>query len=340
LNRGVPSAYQYLHQRYTLDTLYCASNIIKRNPALLFSYLFNMPKKPSVKKGAAAQFQNWKAVKAAVDGKGALNFLSVMKAMGNSYFQLCSADGKLFQATPRGLFGRGAMRIDVGQIAVAEGSLTGKNILEIVGVIRERQEAEEYVEQGKLPAKVLALAISAGTQFSAEDEKKKALEAVDEAVTFEGEEAGDSEEEADGEPAKGGMKQSRAKAATIRAISSRAALLIKGGGGSMRVELGEEMDARALAEGDLYWQPPKVRKLKPKALLPAYVEPVEAKPAEVAEDMGFSLYSAAASEEVELSHRVAEREALLTKASALRAQLAAAPLRENWDDEEVDINDL
>ena len=294
-----------------------------------------MPKKPSVKKGAAAQFQNWKAVKAAVDGKGTLNFLSVMKAMGNSYFQLCSADGKLFQATPRGLFGRGAMRIDVGQIAVAEGSLTGKNILEIVGVIRERQEAEEYVEQGKLPAKVLALAISAGTQFSAQDEKKKALEAVDEAVTFEGEEAGDSEDDEDGQPAKGGMKQSRAKAAAVRAISSRAALLIKGGGGGMRVELGEEMDARALAEGDLYWEPTKVRKLKPKALLPAYVEPVEAKPAEVAEDLGFSLYSAAAKRE-------AESEALLTKATALRAQLAAAPVRENWDDEEdeVDINDL
>jgi hypothetical protein len=311
-----------------------------------------MPKKPSVKKGAAAQFQNWKAVQAAVDGKGALNFMSVMKAMGNGYFQLCTADGKLFQGTPRGLFGKGAMRIDVGQIAIAEGALltsagSKARVLEIVGVIRERHEAEDYVRKGKLPAKVLELAISAGTMAGAEDEKKRAAKAVDEAVEFAGSdeegEEGEEDEAADGEPAKGGLKQSRAKAATMRAISSRAALLMKGGGGGMRVELGEEMDARALAEGDLYWEPPKVRKAKPKALLPAYVEPVEATPAEDAAGMGFSLYSAGgcrvASEEVAESVRIAEEQKLSANVAALRAKLAAAPVRENWDDE-VDIDDL
>jgi len=303
-----------------------------------------MPKKPSVKKGAAAQFQNWKAVQAAVDGKGALNFMCVMKAMGNGYFQLCTADGKLFQGTPRGLFGKGAMRIDVGQIAIAEGSLQTSavakaRVLEIVGVIKERHEAEEYVRIGKLPAKVLELAISAGSIASAEDEKKRALKAVNDAITFEGEEA---EEDAGDEPAKGGPKDSRAKAATARAISSRAALLMKGGGGgAVRIQMGEEMDARALAEGDMYWQAPKVYKAKPKPLLPAYVEPVEDKPEEVAESLGFSLYTAAASEEVAASAEASAYAAQMAKAARVKAELEARQVPESWDDEsEVDMDDL
>jgi hypothetical protein len=317
-----------------------------------------MPKKPSVKKGAAAQYQNWKAVQAAVEGRQGLNFLSVMKAMGNGYFQLCSQEGILCQGTPRGLFGKGAMRIDVGQIAITEGDYTANagskaRVVEIVGIIRERQEAEDYVRKGRLPAKVLERAICAGTVADGQEEKKKAMEAVAAAVTFEeeeGEEAGEAEDDEppagkDGEPAKGGVKQSREKAATKRAISSRAALLISGGGGAaVRVQLGEEMDARALAEGDLYWQPPKLRKLKPKPLLPEYVEPVEPKPAEDADGMGFGLYSAGggcrvASEEQKASVRAAEEEKQLAKASALRAKLQAAPVRESWDDE-VDIDDL
>jgi len=302
-----------------------------------------MPKKASVKKGAAAQFQSWKAVQAASSGKAGLTFMSVMKAMGNSYFQVCSADGKLFQATPRGLFSKGAMRIDVGQIAIVEGSLVvgGRQCtLEIVGLIKERQEAEDYVRQGRMPEQVLVHATAAGTQFSAEVEKKKAAAAVDAAVEFVG---SDEEAEEDEEAAKGGAKESRTKAATARAISSRAALLMKGGaGGAVRIDLGEEMDARALAEGDLYWQAPKLRKAKPKALLPAYVEPVAPKPQEDAESMGFSLYSAAASEEVAASVRAAEGEKMAQKAKALRAKLDAAPVLESWEDAEdvVDIDDL
>ena len=304
-----------------------------------------MPKNSSVKKGAAAQFQSWKAVQAASSGKAGLNFMSVMKAMGNSYFQVCSADGKLFQATPRGLFSKGAMRIDVGQIAIVEGSLVvgGRQCtLEIVGLIKERQEAEDYVRQGRMPEQVLVHATAAGTQFSAEVEKKRAAAAVEAAVEFVDSDEEAEDEEADGAPAKGGAKQSRSKAATARAISSRAALLMKGGaGGAVRIDLGEEMDARALAEGDLYWQAPKLRKPKPKALLPAYVEPVAPKPQEDAESMGFSLYSAAASEEATASARAAEGEKMVQRAKALRAKLDAAPVLESWEDaEEVDIDDL
>lgn len=318
-----------------------------------------MPKKPSVRKGAAAQYQNWKAVKAAVDGKQGLNFLSVMKAMGNGYFQLCSQDGILCQGTPRGLFGKGPMRIDVGQIVITEGDYIANagskaRVVEIVGVIKEMQEAEGYVREGRMPAKVLERAIIACSVADPEEHKKKALAAVAESVIFgeeegeEGEEAKDDDDEpAEGEDelAKGGVKQSREKAATKRAISSRAALLMKGGGGSaVRVQMGEEMDARALAEGDLHWQPPKLRRAKPKPLLPAYVEPVEATPVEDAAGMGFGLYGAGgcqvASEERKASARAAEEERLLSKAHVLRAKLAAAPVRENWDDGDVDINDL
>lgn len=306
-----------------------------------------MPKQPSVKKGAAAQFQNWKAIKAACEGKAGLNFLAVTKLLGNGYFQLCTADGKLCQGTPRGLFGRGSMRIDVGQIAIAEGdtlasSSSKAHVLEIVGVIKEKQEAEECVRAGRMPAKIIQLAENAGKTYTADEEKKKA---VDDAVVFDaGPAAGAAEaaEAGDGEPAKGGVKEARAKAATARAISSRAALLMKGGGGAVRIEMGEEMDARALAEGDLNWQPARVRHAKPKPLLPAYVEPVESTPAEDADGMGFSLYSAGrhASEEAEASARASEGEKALVNAKQLRAKLEAAPVLENWDDEEVNLDDL
>jgi hypothetical protein len=84
-----------------------------------------------------------------------------------------------------------------------------------------------------------------------------------------------------------------------------------------------------------------VRHAKPKPLLPAYVEPVEATPAEDAEGIGFSLYSAGrhASEEVEASARAAEGEKAIANGKLLRAKLDAAPVLENWDDE-VDLDDL
>lgn len=305
-----------------------------------------MPKQPSVKKGAAAQFQNWKAIKAACEGKAGLNFLAVVRLMGNGYFQLSTEDGRLLKATPRGLFGKGSMRIDVGQIAVTEGevwpSATSKaQILEIVGVIREKQEAEECVRQGRMSLKLIQVAENAGKTSNADEEKKKA---VDEAVVFEDAGAAPAAEagDGDGELAKGGVRAARARAATVRAISSRAALLMKGGGSALRTEMGEEMDARALAEGDLNWQPARVRHAKPKPLLPAYVEPVESTPAEEAEGMGFSLYSAGrhASEEVEASARASEGEKALASAKQLRAKLEAAPVLENWDDEEVNLDDL
>lgn len=302
-----------------------------------------MPKQPSVKKGAAAQFQNWKAIKAACEGKAGLNFLAVVRLMGNGYFQLSTEDGRLLKATPRGLFGKGSMRIDVGQIAVTEGELwpsaaSKAQILEIVGVIREKQEAEECVRQGRMSLKLIQVAENAGKTSNADEEKKKA---VDEAVVFEDAGAAPAAEAGDGELAKGGMRDTRAKAATARAISSRAALLMKGGGTAVRTEMGEEMDARALAEGDLNWQPARVRHAKPKPLLPAYVEPVESTPVEEAEGMGFSLYSAGrhASEEVEASARAAEGEKAIANGKLLRAKLDAAPVLENWDDE-VDLDDL
>ena len=192
-------------------------------------------------------------------------------------------------------------------------------------------------------AKIIQLAENAGKTYTADEEKKKA---VDDAVVFDaGPAAGAAEaaEAGDGEPAKGGVKEARAKAATARAISSRAALLMKGGGGgAVRIEMGEEMDARALAEGDLNWQPARVRHAKPKPLLPAYVEPVASTPAEDADGMGFSLYSAGrhASEEAEASARASEGEKALVNAKQLRAKLEAAPVLENWDDEEVNLDDL
>jgi translation initiation factor IF-1 len=129
-----------------------------------------MPKRQNISKAAAAELQSARAVQKAASGAGGL-FMSVQSTKGDGYFRVRMADGIELTATPRGLFTCGSMRISVGQIVVLEGVPEDIKFCrgrersipyEIVGVIQERREAEQFVRKGKMPREVLAHALSAG----------------------------------------------------------------------------------------------------------------------------------------------------------------------------------
>ena len=182
-----------------------------------------MPKKCNTKKSASAQFQCLKAIKSAAEGSDGLVFASVQSAKGNGYFTLRLAEGKTARGTPRGLFTSGSMRISVGQIVVLEGVPADIKFCrgreraipyEIVGVIQERREAEQFVRKGKLPREVLAHALSAGN--------------FEEAVAPELADLFEAPTEADDVFEEGG-KKGRRQAEAAAAIRARVELLEAGG---------------------------------------------------------------------------------------------------------------
>jgi len=174
--------------------------------------LFKMPKKPSVKKNAAAEFQSIKAIRAAATGDARYAFMSVQSAKGNGYFMLRTAMGRDVRGTPRGLFTSGSMRISAGQIVVVEGDAALG--VEIVGVMSDRHDCEQLVRKGRMPREVLASAISAGGVSGGVAEEDDLFEKADEVV---------SGAVAD---CRGGMVASRAMAASRAAVSSRVAQLL------------------------------------------------------------------------------------------------------------------
>jgi translation initiation factor IF-1 len=119
------------------------------------------------KKAISASRQSESNIKKAAEGEDGLTFLSVQSIKGNGYFTLRRADGRDILGTPRGIFTRGSMRISVGQIVVVEGvpedsTKIKKHPYEIVGVIQERRQADEFIRAGKMPKQILTAAMSAG----------------------------------------------------------------------------------------------------------------------------------------------------------------------------------
>ena len=178
-----------------------------------------MPKTKNVKKAAAATAKSSRAVlKASGDV-----FMSVQSTKGDGYFRVRMADGIELTGTPRGLFTSGSMRISVGQIVVLEGVPADIKFCrgreraipyEIVGVIQERREAEQFVRKGKLPREVLAHALSAGN--------------FEEAVAPELADLFEAPTEADDVFEEGG-KKGRRQAEAAAAIRARVELLEAGG---------------------------------------------------------------------------------------------------------------
>ena len=129
-----------------------------------------------MKKAAAAATQNWAAIQAAKKTGGL--FGAVTRQLGNGGFEvtLRKAGGKgqrsTVQATPRGLFGRGVMRIAVGHVVLLAGELSTTGIqrpLEIVGRLDSRAEIQELIDAGHLPAEVLGIAETAGAVETAKE---------------------------------------------------------------------------------------------------------------------------------------------------------------------------
>jgi translation initiation factor IF-1 len=141
------------------------------------------------KKAQSASRQSESNIKKAAEGEDGLTFLSVQSIKGNGYFTLRRADGRDILGTPRGVFTRGSMRISVGQIVVVEGvpedsTKIKKHPYEIVGVIQERRQADEFIRAGKMPKQILTAAMSAG-----------AVNEISEVIDDLFEEAGAEEEE-------------------------------------------------------------------------------------------------------------------------------------------------
>ena len=182
-----------------------------------------MPKRQNISKAAAAQLQSARAVQKAAAGGNNLVFMSVQSTKGDGYFRVRMADGIELTGTPRGLFTSGSMRISVGQIVVLEGVPADIKFCrgreraipyEIVGVIQERREAEQFVRKGKLPREVLAHALSAGN--------------FEEAVAPELADLFEAPTEADDVFEEGG-KKGRRQAEAAAAIRARVELLEAGG---------------------------------------------------------------------------------------------------------------
>ena len=162
-----------------------------------------MPKTVNIKKSAAAQAQSIRAVANALKNSEPGNWMIVQKPLGNGYFLLRNHRGESVRGTPRGLFTRGNMPILMGNIVLVQGN--PKMGVEIIGSIESRREAQKYADQGLIPREVL---ISDGNDMNAEDD------------FFE---ASAQDEEA-------GADDKRGTSEATRAIASRTAAILAGGG--------------------------------------------------------------------------------------------------------------
>jgi hypothetical protein len=312
-----------------------------------------MPKRTNMKKAAAAATQNWAAIKAAKESGGL--FGAVTKQLGNGGFEItlrkAGAKGQrtTVQATPRGLFGKGVMRIAVGHVVLLAGELSSSGIqrpLEIVGRLDSRAEIQELVDLGHLPAEVLGIAETAGAVETAARAEVAAEELFD---------SGSDEDFwvqgiAD---VKGGLKAERKAQETAATIAARVAGLkgarLAAASGTKRKGLDGGVEAGDLADPALFSDPDYERFKRWRAhkatarimasggsvAAPVNVEAVQT----MAELMlQFKLEKEAAERAADQAAIVAAAEAAAKGAEA-KAWLAKQPVKDNWDDE-VNIDDL
>jgi hypothetical protein len=139
----------------------------------------------------------------------------VQKALGNGYFLLRNHRGENIRGTPRGLFTRGNMPIITGNIVLVQGN--PKMGVEIIGSIESRREAEKYAEEGLIPREVL---ISENNDTILDD-------------FFEA--SAQDEEEID-------MNNKRGISEATRAIASRTAAILSGGGRHSKMHVNDDDD--------------------------------------------------------------------------------------------------
>jgi len=292
--------------------------------------------KTNVSKTASAMNQSMRAITRAAAGEGMMCFASVHALKGNGYFVLRGADGKEFRGTPRGLFTRGTMRVDVGQIVVAEGS--PKLGTEIVGVIQTKAEAMALVKSGALPREIFNAAIAAGaviTEPIGEDDD-----------LFEG-----SDEEAVAEAeayARGGVRAARSEADARRSVAGLLGRLQGAsaggstGGGGLFIESAALPEVFAMAEADAAYDGfdgAATHQRRSVTQVVTSAGPRMSIPLRPAEDESAAAPSARAPPSAAQIQAAAQAAAQAASLAAARAALAARSIPENWDDE-VNIEDL
>jgi hypothetical protein len=299
-----------------------------------------------MKKAAAAATQNWAAIQAAKKTGGL--FGAVTRQLGNGGFEVtlrkAGAKGQrtTVQATPRGLFGKGVMRIAVGHVVLLAGELSSNGIqrpLEIVGRLDSRAEIQELVDMGHLPAEVLGIAETAGAVETSARQEVAKEDLFDD--------SGDEDFWVQGiADVKGGLKAERKAQETAATIAARTAGLkgarmaaaagIKRKGVDGGVDVGDLADPALFADPD-YERFKRWRAHKTKAATMSgggsVVQPEAAQT--VAELMAlFRLEKEAAEQQAAM-----DAAAAAARGAETSAWMAKQQVKDNWDDE-VNIDDL
>ena len=303
-----------------------------------------MPKNMNTNRAASAVFQNEKALDDAATHGGAL-FGAVVKALGNRSFQinLGSVTKTLVQATPRKLFQGGKkapIRIAVGHVVLLAGTLTGNNMqrpLEIVGLLDSKERIRGLIKKKAMGPEILAIAESAVEQETTEDK-------VDDAVTFEEAPAVAAEDFwAEGlKDVKGGLREQRKAAETAATIKARVDTLKgqklkKAKGMDGGIVFGDASDPTLFSDPD-YETFKRWRAYKSsQASAPSAGGGCAAAQTE-AELMAIFKLEKEAAEAAAQQRAIADAEDGAAHAAALRAQLSAKKVPDNWD--EIDLDDL
>lgn len=293
-----------------------------------------MPAKKNIKKSAAALFQNAKAIDKAME-EGA-TFGAVIRRLGNGAFsiQLDEKGKEKVQGTPRGLFTSGTMRIHVGQLVIVEGA-SATRPWEIVALIDEKSTADALVKRGRLSAKLVGVANAAGAVEEAEAPKEDIF------LPAKGEEDFWTQGVAD---VRGGLKAERKAQEEAATISARVATL-KGSKTAKKgvdggVAVGSLADPLLFSGEELHrfkrWRAHKA-KMAAAAPAPSGGALVPAPLTEEDLRVQFKAEAEAARLAAEFA-AAATAEAERVRAEAARAALAAMPVKENWDD--IDLEDL
>jgi hypothetical protein len=302
-----------------------------------------MPKKTNTNRAASAVFQNEKALEDAESHGGAL-FGAVIKALGNRGFQInLGPRYPLVQATPRKLFQGGKkapIRIAVGHVVLLAGTLTGNSQqrpLEIVGLLDSKERIRGLIKKKCMAAEILAIAESAS-----EIETKQ--ETVDDAVVFDDGVELDSEDFwAQGlKDVKGGLREQRKAAETAATIKARVDTLKgqkskKAKGMDGGIVFGDASDPALFSDPD-YETFKRWRAYKSsQAAAPSAGGGCAAAQTE-AELMAIFKLEKEAAEAAAQQRAIAEAEDGAAHAAALREQLSAKKVPDNWD--EIDLDDL
>ena len=300
-----------------------------------------MPKRQNIKKGAAALFQNDKAIAAFEDGeKNGGVCGAVIRMLGRSGFQVhCGEQGLVVQATPRGLFTKGTMRFSVGDIVILQGTervmLDARpRFWEIVGRV-EPAEVARLAARSKISPEVMAAGAAALQQMKGEqssEEKAKDLQSGDFFLPEENPQG----EEGTANP-RASIKEQRAAREAAASIQARVATL-KGNRGKRldgSVSAGELTDPLAgLNEEFARWRASGGAKKRVAMSIGGSTAPVQTE-----EDLMVE-----AEDERLRAQEVASEAALVSSLNAaahaaeIKAFLESRQVPENWD--EVNLDDL